>query len=100
MGNWISVDDTMPKNQQPVLIAYTTIHGKKVVTMGWYARAGEVSTEYFDGEVNDEYDEEREAYFLKEQWVDESIESEYHYQIHNVTHWMPMPAHPTSMEKP
>jgi hypothetical protein len=97
--NWISVEASLPFNLQPVLIAYTTYYGKQAVTMGWYVREGEVNSEDFEGEVNDRYDEERDACFLVEQWVDDSVESEYHYPIKNVTHWMPMPAHPTVIQE-
>lgn len=91
MTNWISVDDELPKNQKRVLIAYATHQGVRAVTIGWYTKSKSLDSAYFDGEVDDEYDEESDTYYLKEQWVDESNESEYHYSINNVTHWMPLP---------
>jgi len=70
------------------------------VTIGWYCRAKSMESSYFDGEVDDEYDEASDTYYLKEQWVDESMESEYHYPISNVTHWMPLPGLPESVREP
>lgn len=66
--------------------------------MGWYCKAGQVEAERFEGEVDDEYDEASDTYYLKEQWVDESMESEYHYSISGVTHWMPLPDLPSNVE--
>ena len=91
---WISVSDSLPNNQQPVLILYTTHWGKRAVTMGWHTRAKCLEAGRFEGEVDDEYDDATDTYYLKEQWVDESVESEYHYPIQNVTHWMRLPEPP------
>lgn len=91
---WISVADAMPNTQQQVDIAYIDYHGRPQTTMGWYCRAKTLESSSFDGEVNDEYDEDAGAFYLKEQWVDESQESEYHYPITGVTHWKPRAKHP------
>lgn len=91
-AKWISVEDRLPNARQFVLIAYTAHHGKRRTTMGWYAPAKTVEASDFAEEVEDEYDEETDTYYLKEGWLDESAESEWHYSISNVTHWMPLPA--------
>ena len=92
--NWIPIEDRMPMAQQLVLIAYTKDGSRRAVTMGWYAPAKTVESGYFENEVDDEYNEATDTYYLKEQWVDESRESEYHYSIGGVTHWMPLPELP------
>lgn len=97
-NSWISVDDRMPKTLQRVLIAYTNSYGKPMVTIGWWCKAKTLESGMFEGEVNDEYDEATDTFYMKEQWVDESCESEYHYSIDSVTHWMPLPKMPAAME--
>jgi len=92
-SGWIPATERLPNPQQFVLIAYTSNNGKRAVTMGWHVPAKAVESN-FEGEVDDEYDEETDAYYFKEQWVDESSESECHYLISGVTHWMPLPEVP------
>lgn len=91
---WISIADAMPNTQQQVDIAYIDHHGKRQTTMGWHCQAKTLEASSFGGEVEEEYDEETDTYYLKEQWVDESQESEYHYPITGVTHWKPRAKHP------
>ena len=93
---WISIADAMPNTQQQVDIAYIDANGKPQTTMGWYCRARTLESANFAGEVDDEYDEETYTYYMKEQWVDESHEAEYHYSITGVTHWKPRAKHPDS----
>jgi len=92
-SGWIPVTERLPKPQQFVLIAYTHMLGKGLVTMGGYVPAKTVESN-FECDVDDEYDESTGIYYLKEQWVDESAESVGHRKISNVTHWMPLPEFP------
>lgn len=91
---WTDASKEKPECQKSVLIAYTDDNGKDRVTIGWYAPRFTIESSSFDGEVDDEYHEDMDEYFIKEGWVDESIESEYHYPIQNVTHWQDKPKHP------
>ena len=91
---WFDVNTHLPKNMDRVLIAYKTDFGSHAVTIGWYVREKSVKSQVFEGNCDDEYDESTDEYYLKEQWVDESVESEYYYPIRNVTHWAMMPDAP------
>ena len=93
---WRDADSEKPMPMQSVLIAYTDHHGKPRVTMGWYAPRWTIESSIFEDEVDDEYHEDLDEYYLKEGWVDESWESEYHYRLSRVTHWQPLPNHPAT----
>lgn len=94
---WRDAEKEKPACQQRVLIAYTDHHGKPRVTVGWYAPRWTLESGMFEGEVDDEYSEERDEFYMKEGWVDESWESECHYPISGVTHWQPLPKHPEAL---
>lgn len=91
---WIDAEKEKPMCQQFVLIAYTDRHGIKRITMGWYCPRYTLESDLFEDEVDDEYNDENDQYYVKEGWNDGSWEADYHIRIDNVTHWMPLPAHP------
>lgn len=92
--NWIEADSRKPEAGQRVLIAYYDDRGRPMVTIGWYAPRWTIQTSDFADEVDDEYSDELDDYYIREGWVDESVESEFHYRIRYVTHWQPLALHP------
>ena len=93
---WRDAEQEKPPCQQRVLIAYIDHHNMPRVTIGWYTPRWTLESAMFDGDVDDEYHKERGEYYLIEGWVDESWESEYHYRLDRVTHWRPLPNHPSA----
>ena len=98
---WISVEESLPKAEQEVLVACKTrTFGYRYQCQGFYVPRGiyrEDSELTWDYEACDEYDEERDDYLVNEGWYE---------RIHNwdeygavsisdiVTHWMPLPEPP------
>lgn len=98
---WISVEESLPKAEQEVLVACKTrTSGYRYQCQGFYVPRGmyrEDSEFTWDYEACDEYDEERDDYLVNEGWYE---------RIHNwdeygavsisdiVTHWMPLPEPP------
>ena len=103
---WISVEESLPKAEQEVLVACKTrISGYRYQCQGFYVPRGmyrEDSEFTWDYEACDEYDEERDDYLVNEGWYE---------RIHNwdeygavsisdiVTHWMPLPEPPEALHE-
>lgn len=98
MTRWISTGEALPEHGRHVLAFYRNALGKpRIIIASHLERWTEES--YGDEEVeDDEYHEERDAYYLREGWYE---------QIDNwdtfcgvtvsqgeVTHWMPLPEVP------
>ena len=95
---WIDINKLKPFAMRTVLLAYTDGLGKRNITIGWYAPARTIESAFFEGDVDDEYDETSDTYYLKEQLVDQSVESDFHYPVSGVTHWMLLPELPEDCE--
>jgi hypothetical protein len=97
---WIPISEKLPITHAGlVLIRYKNNYGSMRTTIGWYCPAKTHESADFDDSVEEEYDEETGTYYMKEGWVDESHESEFHYSISGVTHWRPLPDPPESESK-
>ena len=98
---WISVEDRLPEVGRNVLAYYINVLGKYRIVKGYYAAKytiESVNDEWSSDEVNDEYCEERDQYYLQEGWYEalDNWEEFSSIVISNgdVTHWMPLPAPP------
>lgn len=95
LTQWIPVSTQLPKSKEFVLIAFDRYAKKPVVTMGyWIERYSVLAGGYRDEEMC-EYNDEEDEYYLTQGWRDCSLESEWHYPIDGVTHWAPLPNHPS-----
>lgn len=99
---WISVNERMPEAKQRVLAFYTNEYEKSRIETACYIPPRTVLVEDFlseDAEGCEEYDEEKDCYWVVEGWWESSLESDENWMITNkVTHWMPLPKAPDSTE--
>ncbi len=96
---WIPVTpETMPKPEQPVLVAYM-FGNRRMVTKAIYEDGTILSDDSFMTwpEIWEcgNYDEESDLYFVPRGWWEYGDFAEYNNAIdHPITHWMPLPEPP------
>lgn len=99
---WISVEERLPKNEEPVLIAtkwsLMGMHGA-AVSCGFYTNGktftGNSDYNWNDGNVDLGYDEEEDEYIVPEGWWESIRYTEQFSAVDEpVTHWMPLPEGP------
>lgn len=93
---WIKCSpDNMPKSEQKVIVAFWNKYSKSYHrTMAFYVP--HMTVEYtYDSEIDCDYDEEQDKYFIPEGWYETMIESEACWQLtETITHWQPLPPAP------
>lgn len=102
-GQWISVKDRLPDNEQDVLVCvereYYAKPGQYIrfVTKAFYTdgRSYTEDSAYYWDDCNFEYDERLDSYIIPEGWWETAdyIE-EFRAVSDSVTHWMPLPELP------
>lgn len=98
MTNWISVFDKLPDAGKKVLATFKNRHGKRRTICGHHVPRWTIESGCDDDDVHDEYNEEKDAYYLCQGWY-ENIENwgdftSVHVCEGEVTHWMPLPDAP------
>lgn len=99
MSEWISVNDSLPEREKPVLVAVKNYRGNMFVTKGMYEDGTVLIPNsiwlWDDYDEWGEYNEELDEYYVPEGWF------EWNDFIENcgvidqqVTHWMPLPEPP------
>ena len=97
MSEWISVEDALPPTERKVLATFVNGYGKRRTICAHHISRFTVES---DGEfeTNDEYNEEKDEYYLCEGWY-ENIENWGDFSSvfvceGDITHWMPLPEPP------
>lgn len=99
MTGWIRVSEHLPDTGKKVIASFTNSHGKRRTICAHYiARWTTPSDNFSDHELNHEYHEEKDEYFLCEGWY-ENIEnwgdfSSVSVSEGDISHWMPLPPCP------
>lgn len=98
MSEWIKCSDQMPKPGVNVLAFVQHFGGGKYTRRIRAMYAAAKTLEAAD-EEDGEYDEERDAYFVKPGWYESNEYEEVHWAVHDpVTHWMTLPDPPKDGE--
>lgn len=95
--NWIKCSDQMPPANVPVIaFVQRERDGGKKWTRRIRAQFAPAKTLEAADEEDGEYDESRDAFFVKEGWYETNEYEEIHWRVDDpVTHWMRLPEPPT-----
>ena len=97
INHWIDTNIYLPESGKNVLVFYKNSHGKSRIVKAFFADQDTIESDPED-EANDEYNEERDCYYLKEGWYEcvDNWDEWSSIVITNgtVTHWTPLPEIP------
>jgi hypothetical protein len=95
-ARWIPVSEGLPRSGIPVLAAYLNVLGKARVVRAEYAPPKTLPLAEDCDDEGGEYDEETDTYYCSPGWYESNDNEEVHWRITDeVTHWQPLPAHPS-----
>lgn len=95
LGVWISASEQLPKTGQRVLVvAQNGMHQWRTVAQYW--PAGTMDASDWDDPPEDWWDADGNTCTNPEAgWYESQLETEVNYHLRGVTHWMPLPPHPS-----
>ena len=101
MSEWISVEDELPTSKN-VLVHYKNSLGRYRIVKAFYAPQSTIESNS-ESDAYDEYDEEKDTYYLKQGWYEciDNWEEWSSIFIHEgeITHWMPLPEPPNDQRR-
>ena len=101
---WICCSKELPEKMASVLVAFKNNYGNTGISIGQYVPPKTVLSEDFltddvDCSSLEEYDEEKDCYWVKEGWFEHSTQYDYGCSFHEkITHWMSLPKPPELLE--
>ena len=97
MNNWIDVNKQLPGTAYNVLVLFKNSLGNSIISIGQYipaktVRSEDYLTEHEDCSSLEDYDEDKDCYWVKESWFECPTQFEYGVPFsEKITHWMKKP---------
>ncbi len=98
--SWIDLEKVKPNNREIVLIVCLNNYGKRYITLAEYVSYKSVlSSDYLSEDCEndgcEDYDEEKDCYWVKEGFFEYQYEADINYRVSNeVLFWMSKPSLP------
>lgn len=96
---WVSTTDRLPHSGTKVLVFFLNELGKGRTTTAHYAAKHTLEASHWEDEAATDCDDDGQSW-QPEGWWEESVEGEYLHPLahYDITHWMPLPERPATVE--
>jgi hypothetical protein len=94
-GTWTPITEQLPKIGHKVLVSGQSDTGHRWRSIARWQPAGTIDATFWDDQPEGWWDESGDVCTNPtDEWMEDSIEAEVVYPLHNVTHWMHLPPLP------